>query len=221
MYQIARSIRQPIQNILVFVEGDTEENYFKSLRKHRNNNIKLSFKTSNMDGGGYNNFLNKIRKESTKGYIAFFIIIDLDKVQSDSVNFNKLLDYCKKKNSEKNQIPYFLIGTNKDFEFFACCHCPKYKVSKDTKSYIEKEFNFRDLNKFKSDSKIYEFLNGDGRTVENALETLKKIKPYIENIYKKTNKGLDISINITQTNIDPSRINSKNSNINEFFDLIL
>ena len=182
MYQIARSIRQPIQNILVFVEGDTEENYFKSLRKHRNNNIKLSFKTSNMDGGGYNNFLNKIRKESTKGYIAFFIIIDLDKVQSDSVNFNKLLDYCKKKNSEKNQIPYFLIGTNKDFEFFACCHCPKYKVSKDTKSYIEKEFNFRDLNKFKSDSKIYEFLNRDGRTVENALETLKKIKHYIENI---------------------------------------
>lgn len=221
MSQIARNFRQPIQNILVFVEGDTEENYFKGFRQHKKNNIKLSFKPSNMDGGGYKNFLNKIRKESSKGYIAFFIIIDLDKVQSDSANFNELLAYCRKKNSEKNQIPYFLIGTNKDFEFFACCHCSKYKISKDTKSYIEKDLNFKDLNKFKSDSKVYEFLNRDGRSFENALETLKSINPYIKNTYTKTNKGLDISINITQTSIDSNRINSKNSNIDEFFDLIL
>lgn len=221
MSQIARNLRQPIQNILVFVEGDTEENYFKGFRQQNKNNIKLSFKPSNMDGGGYKNFLNKIRKESTKGYIAFFIIIDLDKVQSDSTSFNELFSYCTKKNREKNQIPYFLIGSNKDFEFFACCHCPKYKISKDTKSYIEKDFNFKDLNKFKSDTKIYEFLNRDSRRFENALTTLKSVKPYIENVYQKTNKGLDVTINITQTNIDSNRINSRCSNIYEFFDLIL
>ena len=212
-------VRSGKQRIALFVEGDTEQNYFRSLRKYKN--VELIFKPVNMGGGGYKSFLEKIRKESTKTYIAFFIIIDLDKVEEDRENFNSLLRFCKLQNKKKNEIPFFIIGNNKDFEFFACCHCPKYTISKDTKTYIEKDFKYRDLSKFKSDDKIYEFLNKDGRSYINALNILKSKKSYIENLYTVNKKSLDINIKIKSTDINEHCLNGKNSNIGELFDIIL
>ena len=46
----------------LFVEGYTEENYFKKLRK--NNNVEIAYKEINMEGGGYTNFLEEIKKSS-------------------------------------------------------------------------------------------------------------------------------------------------------------
>ena len=83
----------------LFVEGYTEENYFKKLRK--NNNVEITYKEINMEGGGYTNFLEEIKKTSDLGFIAVFIVVDLDKYICE-INqkkpFEELVKYCHNKN---------------------------------------------------------------------------------------------------------------------------
>lgn len=207
------------KRIKLFVEGDTEENYFKNFSKC--NEVELIFTPVNMNGGGYNNFLKQIRRSSSDGFIAIFIVIDLDKLNSDRDNFNKLVKYCETKNKDKYNIPHFLIGNNKDFEIFACCHCNRYNIGRNTKKYIEDDFNYRDLDKFKSDKKVYDYLNKDGRSYGIALDKLSKRNSYIQNKYTKKIKGLDIKIKIDRVIINEENEHGFNSNINEFFEIVL
>lgn len=205
--------------IKLFVEGYTEENYFKNLRKSRN--VEISYKEVNMKGGGYTNFYNEIRKSNDYGFIAIFIIVDLDKYINEPEQvqpFNKLLKYCQDKNKNGN-IPYFLIVSNRDFEYFACCHCSKYK-NNDTTAYIINKFNYKSLDNFKNDEKIYNFLNSNSRSYTNALSKVRFKTPYISNEYKKEVKGLDINIKIKRTEIESRALNYFNTNIFELFDII-
>jgi hypothetical protein len=184
----------------LFVEGYTEENYFKKLRK--NNNVEITYREINMEGGGYTNFLEEIRKSSDLGFIAVFIVVDLDKYINETNQkkpFDELVQYCKRKN-KNGRIPYFLIASNKDFEYFACSHCEKYKDS-DTSAYITKNFKYKCLEDFKADEKVYEFLNSNSRTYNNAISKIKSKKPYIANEYIKEIKKLDKLLKIKQTNI--------------------
>ncbi len=206
-------------NIKLFVEGYTEENYFKNLRKSRN--VEISYKEVNMKGGGYTNFYNEIRKSSDSGFIAIFIVVDLDKFikEPNQVKpFNKLLKYCQDKN-KNGKIPYFLIVSNSDFEYFACCHCSKYK-NNDTTAYIINKFNYKSLDDFKNDEKIYSFLNSNFRSYTNALTKIRSQTPYISNLYNKDEKGLDIKIKIKRTVIESGALNYFHSNIYELFEII-
>ena len=59
-----------------------------------------------MHGGGYSNFLKKIKTESQKNCLAKFIIVDADRIQKDSgekENFLKLLNYCILQNEKGNR----------------------------------------------------------------------------------------------------------------------
>lgn len=109
----------------LFVEGDTEYNYMYKLKYKKN--VILSIKVVNMHGGGYKNFLQSIKKESSLGFTAIVIIIDLDKAHTDKKNLDKLIDFCKDKN-QRNNIPYILIGNNKDFEFLHAVIVPNTKI---------------------------------------------------------------------------------------------
>lgn len=205
--------------IKLFVEGDTEEYYFSELRK--SNEVEIIYKEVNLNGGGYTSFLNELKKSSEFGFVAFFIVIDLDRFVDDPGQkepFEKLIEYCRSKNKH-GRIPYFLIATNRDFEYFACCHCKNYKDT-DTSTYILKKFNYPSISDFKSDKRIFEYLNRNIRSTKYAIERIKRRKPFISNIYKRECKGLDLSIKINKTELNPEALTYYHSNIGELFDNI-
>ena len=205
--------------IKLFVEGINEINYFSALRTKEN--ITITYKEANMKGGGYSSFLDTIRKSSDLGYIAIFILIDLDKYidePNERKNFDKLLNFCKSKNKGKG-IPYFLIGTNNAFEYFACCHCPEYKNQKP-KTYITKKFGYDSLSDFKADAKIYEFLNRDKRSLNTAITSITQKPPFIRNEFTLIHKGLDITFKNKKALINYEALNYYHTNIYELLNLI-
>ncbi len=212
--------RERKERIKLFVEGDTEKNYFEKLRK--NNNVEITYTEVNMGGGGYTSFLKKVKKSSDLGYIAVFIVIDLDKYidepHSHKQAFEALVSFCRSRNKISKK-PYFLIVSNRDFEYFACCHCGNYK-SGDTKAYIAKVFNYQNVDEFKADKKIYEFLNSNSRSFDNAVTKIRGRKPFISNRFKKIYKNLDITINIEEIIISDDACNYYHSNLYELFDII-
>lgn len=217
MFQIARQDIQATKRILLFVEGKTEYNYFNSFKRY--NNLEIKFKNIiNVEGGGYTRFLKEIKKSNMHGYLAFFIIFDLDRYHQEKDSFDKLLKYCNSQNKIGN--PHFLIGSNKDFELFACCHCPNFQIGKNSKSYIEKDFGFKRIDDFKSSQNIYEFLNKDNKSYKNALDKLNNNKNFIQNEYKLKTKGIDFSIKSPKISINQNNIVNQHSNIGDLFKLI-
>jgi hypothetical protein len=151
---MSRQIRKLKPAFMIFCEGDTEYHYFSNIKK--NPNIRLSIKPINMHGGGYSGFLEKIKESENTNYLAKFVIIDLDlifKNQNEKKKLEELISYCKNQNKSQ-AIPIFLIIDNPDFEYIACLHIPSYKNS-NTKVFIEKNLNFKNLSKFKSNKEIY------------------------------------------------------------------
>lgn len=211
---MSRNIKPRIR---LFVEGKTEDNYFKELAKSLN--LDFSIETVDMNGGGYSNFLTKIK---TKGYLGctfIFIIIDLDKVCDDKKNFLKLVRHCNDQN-KRVDTPYFLIGNYKDFEYFACLHSSEYKEG-DTKQFIINKFKYKNIEAFKSNSKIFNFLNTNGRSYKNAIDKISKKQAYIYNEYKPVNKNNgDIVVKNVKVKINENLENIKNSNMNDFFNII-
>jgi len=154
------------------------------------------------------------------GFLAIFIFLDLDKANQEKQQLQDLINYCNNKN-KASKIPYFLIGTNKDFEFFACCHCPNYKKT-DTSKYIVNKFKYKSLSEFKSDCNIFLFLNKENRSYKNVINTMKNIDTYFTHSYIKKEKGLDITIKSKgNIKINSDTLSNQHSNINEFFDIII
>lgn len=68
---MSRPIRQLQKRFVVFCEGDTEYNYIDKMRKQQG--VQISLKPINMHGGGYTNFLRKIKTESQTNCLAKFV----------------------------------------------------------------------------------------------------------------------------------------------------
>ena len=209
------------ENVKVLVEGCTEKYYISGLKKYTKTEINID-RPVNMNGGGYNNFIKEIRKLDYKGCIAIFIIIDLDTADSDKKNLYDLIALCKQKTSS-TKIPYFLIGTNSNFEYFSCCHCNKY-TNTNTKSYIVKNFRYKTIEEYKSDSKIYTKLNTLPYGYINALSKIESSyytnNTFFKNDYEKTTKRANISIRIKKLNINEAALLANHSNLVEFFEII-
>lgn len=201
----------------IFCEGGTEYNYIDKMRK--NQGVELVLKPINMHGGGYSNFLKKIRKEAQTNYLAKFIIVDADRIKTipgEQENFIKLLGYCKLQN-DKGNTPHFLIADNPDFEYVACLHDIDYK-GQDSKSYIINNWKFKDMDTFKGCEEVYEFLNSGNKTYKNLLESIRKQDKLVSNKYEIKKKTFDIIVK--KTDYDQETLNKKSSNIEEFFDVI-
>ena len=217
-----RKNRKTQKNIILYVEGDTEKNYFNEFKKVEKEKIKISIeKIDNMGGGGYSNFLEKLKKSAPEyGYLAIFVIIDLDKINNpgEKKKLEEFINYCKTKNKQKS-IPHFLIGTKDDFEYFACCHCDNYNNS-DVKKFITQNLPYRTVDELKADKNVFYVLNRDGRSYEIANEKFikKGNKFYIFNEYSFQKTSMDIKIkNIL---INEEALNCKHSNIHQFFEII-
>ena len=201
----------------VFCEGDTEYNYTDKMRKKQG--VELVLKPINMHGGGYSNFLKQIKKESQTNYLAKFIIVDADRITNvpgEKENFLKLLEYCRIQN-DKGNTPLFVVADNPDFEYVACLHDAEYK-GQETKSYIEKNWGFKDLDSFKNDTEVYEYLNSGKKSFETLLGVIRSQEKLVKNRYDIKKKTFDISIRSTEYN--PDMLSRKSSNIEEFFDVI-
>lgn len=205
--------------VQLLLEGDTELNYFKKLKKYRNPDI--TYKEFPLDGGGYGSFLKEIKKLSDTGYVAKFVILDYDRVLQNTGewnNFVKIKEYCDMKN-KNGRIPYFLIASNYNFEYFACLHSEEYRNG-DCKKMITDKFGYRSINDFKKDEKVYEFLNKSGRSVKTAVERARKNHSVVTNTYEKNIKGLNIVIKNKKINIDRSAESYQNTNLYELFDIL-
>ena len=214
---LSRKLRILKKRYAIFCEGDTEYNYTEKMRKKQG--VELVLKPINMHGGGYSNFLRQIKKESQTNYLAKFIIVDADrivKVPGEKENFMRLLEYCKLQN-DKGNTPLFIIANNPDFEYVACLHDAEYR-GQDTKNYIIKAWGYKEIDAFKNDSEVYEFLNSGKKSFYNLLGIIRRQDKLVKNQYEIKKKTFDISIKSTVFNQD--MLDQRVSNIEEFFDVI-
>ena len=169
---MSRKTRVLQKRFAVFCEGDTEYNYIDKMRK--NQGVELVLKPINMHGGGYSNFLQKIKTESQSNYLAKFIIMDADRIATvpgELDGFKKLLEYCRIQNAKGNT-PHFIIMDNPDFEYVACLHSPQYR-GQDPHKFIESVLGAKSIAAFKGNADVYNFLNSGELSYQIMMESLR------------------------------------------------
>ena len=103
-----------------------------------------------------------------------------------------------------------------DFEYVACLHDSEYPGG-DVANHIKSNFNFGKLESFKSNPKIYSFLNTGSKSYQYVMNQLEQRAKIISNRYKRDNVLICMLNTITNWNL----IGQRNSNISEIFDIIL
>ena len=213
---MGRKGRQRKKTFVIFCEGKTEYNYFGAIKSV---NLDIVLKPVNMGGGGYKSFLEVVKKNSNVNRLATFIIVDGDRAQNipgELAALKELQNYCEQQNRRDNESPYFLIVNSPDFEYIACLHDPAYSEG-DTTRHIEKFFKFKNLDDFKKNTEIYKLLNSVSRSYQQMITKLKSRRPrMISTQFERKN----ILIIFQDTAVDWSLINDKNSNIEEFYNIV-
>lgn len=213
---MSRKIRETQKNFKVFCEGDTEYNYIDEMRRQKR--LSITIKPVNMKGGGYSNFLEKIKTDGTTNCLTKFIIIDGDRAveeDSEKKNLRELVEYCMLQN-RNGRIPHFLIVNFPDFEYIACLHSPKYK-GQNVAQYIVKELGYKSVEEFKADKNVYHVLNTNGNSNDLMLSSLRIENCFIINNYSVNKRLYEIKIS---TIYNWENLGRKASNINEFFEVI-
>ncbi|CAK7081194.1 MAG: hypothetical protein ENTB_03724 [Enterocloster aldenensis] len=212
---MSRPKRDLRKRFIVFCEGDTEYNYVDAMRLKQG--VELALKPINMQGGGYTNFLEAIKKEASNNCLAKFILIDFDRAKKHLGELPKLkeiMEYCRLQNSSR-RIPLFLILDNPDFEYIACLHIADYQ-GQDIKKYIEQTLGFANIEKFKCKRDVYDYLNTKNNSFGLMLSRLRD--KIIINQYQINKRNFEITISNTKIVWDNE--NKRGSNINEFFEVI-
>lgn len=212
---MSRPKRELRKKFVIFCEGDTEYNYIDAMRL--NQGVELALKPVNMQGGGYANFLDEIRKEANNNCLAKFIIIDFDRAkkhQGELPKLKELIKFCNLQNSSR-KIPHFLILDNPDFEYIACLHIDGYH-GQDVKRFIEQTLGLGDIEKFKAMGDVYSYLNTKDNSYKLMLSRLQK--KIVVNHYQINKSGFEIKI--SDTEVVWEHENDRGSNINEFFEVI-
>lgn len=214
---MSRKTRTTQKIFKVFCEGGTEYHYIDGMR--RQENLSITLKLTNMEGGGYSKFLEQVEIDGATNCLAKFIIIDGDravKEEGEKKNLQKLIDFCRRQN-KYGKIPHFLIVTYPDFEYVACLHTPKYK-GQNAAQCLMKELGYPSVDAFKADTKVYHVLNTNGNSYEQMLPLLKRENCFVRNEYSISEKQYEIKVSATTCNWES--LGQRGSNINEFFDVI-
>lgn len=213
---MARVQRQCKKTFVIFCEGKTECNYFDAVTPA---NVDIVLKSMDMNGGGYKSFLDYIKSNGSINRLATFVIVDGDRAKNilgELAALQNLQKYCDNQNKRDNKSPYFLIVNSPDFEYIACLHDLEYSGG-DTAQHIKKNFNFKSLADFKKNPDIFNFLNTNSRSYQNMIDKLRNKPKFISNNFER--KG--IFIIFLNTIVHWELINQKNSNIEEFFDIVM
>lgn len=212
---MSRPARRIKRKFVFFCEGDTEYNYIDALLKNVND---VESRLINMHGGGYKNYLERIKKDGTLNRLASFIIIDGDRAQrisEEKTALQELIDYCRRQN-KASATPYLLIVNCPDFEYVACLHDAEYKGG-DTAQHIVKKFGFKNLGEFKQKADVYEFLQTGSRSYSTMLEKLQRRRKFIQNDVEAKNT----IIRFLKLAINWDEFENKTSNIDEVFGLVM
>lgn len=197
----------------VFCEGDTEYNYYDLFNKK--NKLNLALRPYNMDGGGYAGFLREIKKDGSLNSIAKFIIIDGDRAfaeEGEKKKLIELIEYCIQKN-DSGKIPYILIINYPDFEYLACLHSSRYK-NQDSKQFILSEYNYKSLDDYKADKKVFDKLNSRGNSYQNMLNKVSDQFSVITNTIDIKKSKFFVKVK-TERQLD--NFGKKGSNIKDLF----
>ena len=213
---MARVKRQCKKTFVIFCEGKTECNYFDAVTPA---NVDIVLKSMDMNGGGYKSFLDYIKSNGSINRLATFVIVDGDRAKNilgELAALQNLQEYCANQNKRDNKSPYFLIINSPDFEYIACLHDLEYSGG-DTAQHIKKNFNFKSLADFKKNPDIFNFLNTNSRSYQNMIDKLRNKPKLISNNFER--KG--IFVLFLNTIVNWELIDQKNSNIEEFFDIVM
>lgn len=216
---MSRPERKLQKRFVVFCEGDTEYNYIDKMRSAKRQDVQITLKPINMHGGGYKNFLKKIKTESQTNCLAKFIIVDADRLlkhYEEKDSFQQLTEYCRLQN-KKRTIPHFLIVNNPDFEYVACLHVPGYKGQEVTK-FLQTVLGFQSLEQFKKNTKVYECLNNGEHSYQILIQKIRGKDKFVKNTYSVKKKIFEIVI--SRTDVTWELLDHKSSNMEEFFDVI-
>ena len=217
---MARVKRQCKKTFVIFCEGKTECNYFGAITPA---NVDIVLKSMDMKGGGYTAFLDYVldyvKQNGSMNRLATFIIIDGDRAKNISgelAALQNLQKYCDNQNKRDNKSPYFLIVNSPDFEYIACLHDPEY-FGGDTTQHIKKIFNFKSLADFKKNPDIFNFLNSNSRNYQNMISKVRNKPKLLSNTFERRGIFIIFSNAIVHWEL----ISQKNSNIEEFFDIVM
>lgn len=189
------------------------------MRSVKRQDVQIALKPINMHGGGYSNFLKKIKMEPQTNCLAKFIIVDADRLMKhyeEKDNFMQLAEYCKLQN-KKGTAPHFLIVNNPDFEYVACLHVPEYNGQEVTR-FLQTVLGFESLEQFKKNIEVYECLNNGELSYQILIKKIQGKDKFVKNTYSVKKKNFEITI--SRTDVTWELLDHKGSNIEEFFDVI-
>ena len=216
---MSRPERKLQKRFVVFCEGDTEYNYIDKMRGIKRQDEQIALKPINMHGGGYSNFLKKIKTESQTNCLAKFIIVDADRLvkhYEEKDSFLQLAEFCRLQN-KKGTISHFLIVNNPNFEYVACLHVPAYKGQEVT-SFLQTVLGFQSLEQFKKNTEVYTCLNNGERSYQVLIQKIQNKDKFVKNTYSVKKKNFEIAIR--RTDVTWELLDRKGSNMEEFFDVI-
>jgi len=205
------------QNYKLFCEGHSEFHYFSDFKSQERISIKVI--PINMGGGGYSNFLQKLKLESDTNCLAKFIIIDADKAcdnASEKRNLVSLHNYCENQN-KRGRIPHILIINSPDFEYAACLHSPQYR-GQSIQSFLSNELGYISLDDFKGDSGIYSKLNSNGNSFQLVEKNVNVNNNLVKNRYSVKKNSYTIKNQIIYF---ADRLGLNGSNIYDVWNIIL
>lgn len=208
---MSRKKRSVERKIKVFVEGHSEKNYIQELKHIK----KLSIVETpvNLQGGGYTTFINALRKHSFEGYIATFLVLDMDRFLNDpneSKKFLELVTVCNQHNKDKDCC--FIIANNQNIETFFEMHFHNYNPS--TNNFLRTQIS----NYNKDDKQIYSKLNSNNNSYTLANQRNSRITVAVENNYTMSNSTLiEIKNSIV---FNQNQLTLKHSNMYDFFNIL-
>ena len=112
------------------------------------------------------------------------------------------------------------MSNSPDFEYIACIHDSRYN-GKDSVAHIKKFFGYSDLEKFKSDTAIYENLNHDPLSYKIMLKKLENYPKIVRNEYNfDDSEKVRKKISIACSHYNSNAIGKNGSNIGEVFNIL-
>lgn len=204
------------KRFVVFCEGDTEYHYIENMKKR--DGIQIVLKPINMHGGGYTNFLKRIKTESQMNSLAKFILIDADRLlkhPEEKECFFQLFQYCMSQN--KRGIPHFVVLNNPNFEYIACLHIFEYK-GQDVVRFLLNYFNLKSIEDLKNNIHIYDILNQGENSYSLVINRLNNKKRLLKNNYIIKKKNYTIEVISSELHWENQL--ERTSNFDEFFDVI-
>lgn len=169
--------------IYVFLEGESEEIYFKNIKKEYK--IKLAkfelFRATNGGSDVFNHIKNIFRNKKHKDILPeidqFWLVFDTEKSFNEKWEFYK--DILKKQKIDFNKVK--LLMTSKDIEYFFLLHY-EYKQPHCLYNDFEKELKKHQINYEKTDEKII------GDIYSKRIDGIKNSRISVLKILKDGNK---------------------------------